>query len=65
MNGLAVVGMTVMSEEATRLDRLCEMRNADTSCHDGWDKGAIVLFDVDYGRCTFIAFSSVHTEQFN
>jgi hypothetical protein len=57
--------MTVMSEEATRLDRLCEMRNADTSRHDGWNKGAIVLFDVDYGRCTFIAFSSVHTEQFN
>ena len=39
--------MTVMSEEATRLDRLCEMRNADTSRHDGWDKGVIFLFDVD------------------
>lgn len=57
--------MMVMSEEVTGLDRLCEMRNADTLRYDGWDKGAIFLYDVDYGRCTFIAFSSVHTEQFN
>ena len=65
MNGLVVVGMTVMSEEATRLDRLCEMRNVDASRCNGCDKGAIFLYNVDYGRYTFVTFSSVHTEHFN
>jgi hypothetical protein len=30
--------MMVMNEEVTGLDRLCEMRNADTLRYDGWDK---------------------------
>jgi hypothetical protein len=48
--------MMVMNEEATGLDGLCEMRNVDISRYSDWDKGAIFLYDVDYGRCTFIAF---------
>ena len=57
MNGLVVMGMMGMSEEATGLDKLCDMRNADASRYNGWDEGAIFLYNVDYGRCTFIAFS--------